>query len=171
MTWIVLGVTLVLIVPFAIGAWSMAPWVPSWKKDLPRIMTLANLQPGETFYDLGCGNGKVVLAAAEQPGVQAIGVELAWPLFLICIIRKWLAHNPRLHFVLGNLFTQDLSQADVVYVFGVPETLQKKLKMLFEQKLKPGARVISYTFKIAGWTPTLVHKPTSKDIAIYFYQR
>lgn len=170
MAWIILIVAIAVLLPIAIGGWSMAPWVPAWKKDLPRIVALAKLQPGETFYDLGCGNGKVVLAVAQQPGVQAIGIEIAWSLFLVCVIRKWLSRSVRARFILGNLFKQNLQQADVVYVFGVPETLQHKLRTFLERQLKPGTRVISYTFKITGWTPVYIDKPNPHDIAIYCYQ-
>jgi cyclopropane fatty-acyl-phospholipid synthase-like methyltransferase len=53
------------------------------------IFKLANLQPGEKFYDLGCGNGKVVIYAAKNFPIEAIGVELAFPLYLICKIRQF----------------------------------------------------------------------------------
>lgn len=166
-------IVLIFLVPVAIGAWSMAPWVPAWRKDLSRIMALAQLKPGEIFYDLGCGNGKVVLYAAEHFAVNAVGVEIAWPLWLVCKIRAIQSRQKsgQVKFILGNLFKQDLRQADVVYVFGMPKKLQDKLRTKFERELKPGARVISYAFHVEGWTPAKTDKPTPQDMSIFLYQR
>lgn len=152
------------------AARSFAPWVPTWKKDLPRIFRLAQLQPGEVFYDLGCGNGKVVVYAVRHYAVQAIGVELSVPLWCYCVVRRWLAGATNAQFRFGNLFRQNLTNADVVYVFGMPQSLQKKLLAKLQRELKPGARVISYTFAIHGLQPVAVDKPTPKDITIYLYQ-
>lgn len=154
----------------AIAAHSFAPWVPTWKKDLPRIFKLAQLQPGERFYDLGCGNGKVVIYAARHYQVRAIGVELSLPLWLYCVGRKFLARLPNASFRFGSLFRQNLKDADVIYVFGMPEKLQHKLLAKLQAELQPGTRVISYTFAIKGLEPVVVDKPTPTDITIYLYK-
>lgn len=153
-----------------IAAWSMAPWVPAWKKDLPRICELAQLKPGETFYDLGCGNGKVVLFVGEKYQAKAIGIELALPLFVVCKLRQFFYRNPNISFRFGNLFTHNISDADVVYVFGMPEKLQAKLRQKLTAELKPGARIISYVFPIRDLEPVYVDKPQPDDVAIYVYQ-
>lgn len=168
--WLIMGLTLLLL-SSAIAGWSFAPWVPIWSKDLPRVFALARLKPGEIFYDLGCGNGKTVFYAAEQYAAKAIGIELSFPLWLTCRLRQIVRRTPRVTFKLGNLFRQDLSSVDVIYVFGMPEKLQHKLRAKLERELKPGSRVVSYTFPIAGWQSTKVDKPSPKDISIYLYQR
>lgn len=150
---------------------SFAPWVPSRKKDLIRIFKLADLKPGETFYDLGCGNGRLVVYAAENFPVKAIGLELAIPLYLICAIRKFFRRNKNLHFKLKNLFSEYLSDADVVYIFGMPDKLKTKLKEKLEIELKPGARVITYAFPFTDWAPVKIDKPTENDISIYLYKK
>lgn len=168
--WVTTGLALLLL-SSAIAGWSFAPWVPIWSKDLPRVFALAQLKPGEVFYDLGCGNGKTVFYAAEQQAANAIGVELSFPLWLTCRLRQAWRRTPYVTFKLGNLFRQNLSSADVIYVFGMPEKLQHKLRAKLERELKPGSRVVSYTFPITGWQPTKVDKPSPKDISIYLYQR
>ncbi len=169
--WWAIVIFCVLLISSAVAGWSFAPWVPIWTKDLPRVFALAKLQPNEIFYDLGCGNGKTVLYAAQHYNVTAIGIEMSLPLWLVCIWRQLWRRQPRVKFILGNLFKQDLRKADVVYVFGMPDNLKKKLRGKLEQELKPGSRVISYTFKIVGWQETIKDKPSPKDMAIYLYQR
>lgn len=151
------------------AAISFAPWVPVWKKDLPRIFGLANLQKGETFYDLGCGDGKTVVYAAREHGAQAIGVELAFPLYFVCMIRKWLNRQYDINFRFGNLFNQNLSDADVIYVFGMPKTLQQKLCAKIKKEVKSGTRIVSYIFPIEGLTPTKMDKPSQEEHKVYLY--
>ncbi len=164
-------ILLILLAVFAttgIAAWSFAPWVPMWKKDLVRVMRLADLQPGEVFYDLGCGDGRVVLEATRIDGVKAIGIELAMPLYAVCQLRRLLTHS-RARFRYGNLFHQSLADADVIYVFGMPASLADRLKKKIETECRPGTRIISYVFLITGWTPESHDRPTETDNSLYRY--
>lgn len=170
MFYIVLLIAVLFIGSFVIAASSMAPWVPAWKKDLPRIFALAQLQPGETFYDLGCGNGKVVLCAGQQYQAKATGIELALPMYVVCKVRQLVYRNPNISFRFGNLFSTDISDADVVYVFGMPDKLANRLRDKLKNELTPGTRVVSYVFPIAELEPIHVDKPTEKDVSIYLYQ-
>ncbi len=150
---------------------SFAPWVPSFKRDLKRVFKLADLKPGEIFYDLGCGTGKVAAYAAANYQVKAIGLELVLPFYLICKIRQLFGGNKKLIIKYKNLFKENLRLADVVYIFGVPKTINGKLKEKLAEELKPGARVISYAFKINDWTPAAIDKPGEKDLPIFLYVR
>lgn len=168
--WITLLVIFLLLVPLAIAGISFAPWVPTWQVDVDRALRLAQLKPGEVFYDLGCGDGKAVFAAAKL-GAKATGIEIAWPLYLFCLVKKVIQHQPLVKFKLGNLFNLDVSDADVVYIFGMPRTIQQKLRDKLERELKPGTRVLSYAFPIHGWEPITRDKPTPKQLSIYLYKR
>lgn len=149
---------------------SFAPWVPSRGKDIKRIFKLAKLKPGEVFYDLGCGDGRIVSYAAKQYKAQAIGIELALPLYFICKIRQLFNYKKGVKFKFKNLFKENLSRADVIYVFGTKSKLKNKLKQKLENELKKGARVISYSFSIDGWVPEIIDKPNEKDLTIYLYK-
>ncbi len=166
----ILLVFFVLLLSFGIAAWSMAPWVPAWKKDLPRIFKLAELKPDEIFYDLGCGNGKLVFYASEKYKAQGYGVELALPMYLVCKIRQFFKRTPNVHFKFGNMFHTDISKADVIYVFGMPKKLDEKLSQKLKDDLKPGTRVISYVFKFNNLQLDKVDKPTKNDVSIYRYR-
>ena len=161
----------IFLVSAAFAGISFAPWVPTWKKDLPRIFKLANLQPGETFYELGCGNGRVVMYAAKNFNVKAVGLEISLLFYLICKIRQLFNSNLNLIFKLKSLFKEDLSQADVVYFFGMPKPLKERLRSKLESELKPQTRVISYAFPIEGWSPKAVDKSNKNEVSIYFYVR
>ena len=153
-------------------AWSsisLAPFVPARKKDLKRIFELAEMGEGDVFYDLGCGNGRVAVWGAKRLPIKAYGIEAAWPMWLVCKVRGIFRRN--LEFKFGNLFKQDLSGADVVYFFGMPGSAQKRLKLKLEEELKPGAKVISYAFELAGWKAERVDKPEKNEVAIYLYIR
>jgi cyclopropane fatty-acyl-phospholipid synthase-like methyltransferase len=163
---------LVLFLIFFTFAWagkSLAPWVPCRKKDIKRVLSIAELKPGEVFYELGCGDGRVVVAANKNYQVRAIGVELAVLLYIAAKIRQCFNWNKNLEIRYGSLFKEDLASADVVYVFGMPQTLKAKFKEKLEKELKPGARVVSYVFPIEGWKPIKIDKPTEKDLNVYLY--
>lgn len=148
---------------------SFAPWVPSRGRDLARIFKLADLRAGQVFYDLGCGDGKVVACAADNYKVKAIGLEISLALYLICRLRQAFKPGAEIKFKFKNLFKENLSSADVVYFFGVPWTVSGKLLAKLKQELRPGAKVISYSFKLDGWTPKIIDKPTENDLPIYLY--
>ena len=157
-----------LLISVGIAAVSFAPWVPMRRKDVARVVRLANLKRGEVFYDLGCGDGRTVFAVAKQTEAVAIGIELAFPLYLFCLIRKWLTRS-RAQFMWRNLFKVSMAKADVIYVFGMPKTLAKKFKDKVERECKPGTRILSYVFMVEGWTPVNKDRPTDKDSSIYTY--
>lgn len=148
---------------------SFAPWLPSRRRDLSRIFKLADLKPGQIFYDLGCGDGKVVLFAADHFKALIIGLEISLPFYLICQLRKFFRQRSNLIFKFKNLFKEDLSAADVVYFFGIPEKINRRLVSKLKKELKPGAKIISYSFKLNDWTAKIIDRPTKNDLPIYLY--
>lgn len=167
---------LALVLTFAylsifLSVFSLAPWVPSRSRDLKRAIGLSNLKTGEVFADLGCGDGRAVFAANELFRAKARGIELAWPLYLFCQAKKYLFYNQKdIAFKYANLFREDLSGIDVVFVYGLPRSLKKRLKNKLETELKPGARVISYGFAIKGLEPTKISRPDKQSGSVFIYQ-
>lgn len=162
-------VAILLFLAIGIGGLSLAPWVPTRRRDIGRVMRIAGLTPGQTFYDLGCGDGRVAAAAGRQ-SARAIGLEMSVMMYLVCLARK--ALGSRAEYRLANAMTTDLSDADVVYVYGLFSTLKDMLKPKLERELKPGAKVISYAFRIEGWTPAVIDRPgRARDLPIYLYIR
>lgn len=154
----------------SLAATSLAPWVPSKKRDVIRGLELAHPQKGEILYDLGCGSGTVVFLAASLYPIKAVGIEMAFPLYLLCKIRSFFHHKApgSTRFVNQNLFKTDISNADIIYVFGMPSALSKKLRPKFEKELRPGTRIVSYVFPIEGWEPKIIDWPKNQS-PVYLY--
>lgn len=148
---------------------SFAPWVPIRGRDLKRIFSLANLRPGQVFYDLGCGDGKTVFYAAENFKAEAIGVEFSLPLYLFCRLKNLFYNSGLSRFKFKNLYRENLSRADVVYFFGMPHTVNDRFRQKLKTELKPGTKIISYSFSFPDWPPAAVDKPGEKDLPVYLY--
>jgi len=151
---------------------SFAPFVPCGKKELPRIFEVIALKDNEVFYDLGCGDGRVVFYAAQNFPVKAIGIELSLFFFLYCWIKSiFLSDKGDTNFKLRDLFYEDLSEADAIYVYGMPKVLEEKLRYKLEKELKKGARVIAYGFPIKGLEPESIRQPDENHKkSIYLYR-
>ena len=147
-------------------ALSFAPWVPTRRRDIARVLRLAALAPGCRFVELGCGDGRVLTAAAVA-GIDATGVELSLPLACAAWARIALIRSSaRVRW--GSLYSFDLSGTDVVYCFGIPYRLGLRFAEKLRTELLPGARVLSYAFPISGLVPTAVDRPPG-GISIYCY--
>ena len=120
------------------------------------ILRLAGVGPADTVYDLGSGDGRIVIAAARDFGARGVGLELDPDLVAESIRnarRAGVAERTR--FVLQDIFEADVSEATVVTLYLSPDVnLRLKPKLL--SQLKAGSRIVSHDFPIAGWTPERV---------------
>lgn len=133
------------------------------------MMKLSGVKPGEIVYDLGAGDGRIIIIAAKEFGAMSVGFELAvLPYILGCIkiLANGLRGKSRLKY--ANFYFQDLSKADVICAFLTPKAMEK-LKPKLQTETKPGCRIVSYAFEIPGWQPTKIDKPDQRSAAIYLY--
>jgi len=131
----------------------ISPFVASPLPVVRRLLTLAQLRPGEVLYDLGAGDGKPVIVAAEEFGARAIGIELREDLAKRTMKKVYdLGIQDRVKIINEDLFRVDLSQADVVYMY-LTTSANDKVKPKLEAELKMGARVVSHDYEITGWRP------------------
>ena len=133
-----------------------APFIPIPKGVLPHIVKALDLQPGQKVYDLGCGEGRVLIAClAERPDVVCVGMERSWLPWVMS--RLYARHKPKTSIDLRrcDFLKQDLSGADRIFVYlfpGLMDRLWPKLKA----ELKPGTRVVSCDFEFKSMQPTEV---------------
>ena len=127
-----------------------APWAPTPISTVRRMLTLAEVGPGDVVYDLGCGDGRMIVTAAQHYGARAVGIEIDPLRYLLCQIRiTALGLRGRVRVLFGNFFAQDLRGADVVTCYLLQST-NAKLEEKLVRELSPGARVVSNTFTFAG---------------------
>lgn len=122
------------------------------------MLTLAELKPGEVFFDLGAGDGRSVIIAAKEFGAKAIGVELREDLAkkaMSAVYEEGL--QDKVTIIHGDIFQVDISQADVVFLY-LTTSANEKIKPKLEVELKPGARVVSHDYEILGWIPVKVDR-------------
>ncbi|MCD6243317.1 class I SAM-dependent methyltransferase [Candidatus Bathyarchaeota archaeon] len=122
------------------------------------MLVLAELKPGEIFYDLGAGDGRTVIMAAQEFGARAVGIELREDLAKKALQTVYqLGLQDRVTILHSNLFDVDISPADVVFLY-LTTSANEKVKPKLEAELKPGARVVSHDYEIVGWKPAKVEE-------------
>lgn len=163
---LILVLAIVLTAGFA--GWRGAPWVPTVKPDVERLVKLAKLRRGERAYDLGCGDGRVVLALART-GATATGLEVSLLPYLAAKLRLLRAHLPNASVRWANLWRTSLADADLVYIFLTPAA-NVRLRPKLEAELRPGSRVVAYVWPIEGWKPTATSRQPSR-LPLYLYDR
>ncbi len=149
----------------------LAPYVSSPQPIVSKMLEIAGLKSGETLYDLGCGDGRIVATAAREFGAKAVGVELSPALARRAREAvESLGLGERVRIIEGDLMEVDLSRADVVALYLLTEA-NEQLRPKLEKELKPGARVVSLEFRIKGWKPSRVEKVEAHrhPYTIYLY--
>jgi cyclopropane fatty-acyl-phospholipid synthase-like methyltransferase len=141
------------------------PWQPTDMRRVRRMLEMARVQPGEVVYDLGCGDGRIVICAVREFQAKAVGIELNPWLFCVALLRVFfLGLRPRARIIFGNIFSVDLRAADVVTLF-LFEHVNEALKEKLERELKRGARIVSYVWTFRGWIP----KEVDPSLRLYLY--
>jgi SAM-dependent methyltransferase len=151
-----------LIVPALYGV----PWVPTREQRIRKALQLAKLQPGETLYDLGAGDGRVLLMAAQEFGAQAVGIEIGPVQCVLGWLRILLSgtkHKARVR--CGNFYRAEVAHADVVFVY-LTSTQTSRLQKKLTQELRPGARVVSVAADFPDRQPELV----DREMLIFVYK-
>jgi predicted RNA methylase len=132
----------------------LAPYLPTPMTIVEKMLEFAQLKPKEIMWDLGSGDGRIVIMAAQKFGAYANGVEFDFDLYhqSEAKVRNM---DINAHIILGDIFDQDYSKADVLTIYLLPAS-NEKLRPLLEKQLKKGARVVCHDFPIAGWNPTKI---------------
>lgn len=131
----------------------IAPYVASPSLVVRQMLALSELRPGETVYDLGCGDGRVVIMAAQEFGANAVGVELREDLVKKAHGRvSELGLDGRVKIVQRDLFEVDLRFADVVTLY-LTTSANERVRSKLESELRHGTRIVSHDYEVLGWKP------------------
>lgn len=131
----------------------IAPYFPTPETIVDKMLKLGELKPGEIVFDLGSGDGRIVIDAARKYKANAIGVELDDALFKQSTARiKSLGLTNTARIIHGDLLKQDYSSADLLTVYLLPVATQMVTPIL-EKQLKKGARIVAHDFQFASWRP------------------
>ena len=157
------------------GAEKLAPYYPTPQTIVEKMLQLGGLKAGEKVYDLGSGDGRIVIMAAQKFHADAIGVELDKDLCKLSmdkILKLRLEKNA--HIVNGDLLKQNYGSADLITVYLLPGFIDKVQPML-DQQLKKGARVVSHDFEFQNWTPDKVENIADdgegRSHTLYLYRK
>ncbi len=154
MTTILIIIGFAVLLSFAYAGLQGAPFVPTRKNDVTRFLKMSDIKKGQKMYDLGCGDGRLICAAADE-GANAQGFEISLFPFILSHIRRLFSKNKaNIKISYKNVWNTKLHDADLIYVWLMPEVMPR-LKTKFEQELKKGTKVITYVWPIDGWTEIL----------------
>jgi SAM-dependent methyltransferase len=159
----------VLVILAAISAmWTErrgAPWVPTTLSKVHRMLEMAEVGPGDVVYDLGCGDGRLIVAAVRRYGARAVGIEVDPLRYLWCqILTTVLGLRQRVRIVYGDFFSKDISEATVVTCYLLQDTNDRLVGKL-RRELRPGTLVVSNSFTFPGLP--LMRKDTQALVYVY----
>ena len=136
---------------------SCAPFVQTPVEVAKKIIQLAELKPGQKLFDLGAGDGRLVIMAAQETEASSVGVEMRDDLVERARTEiKKLNLEGRVSIIHDDFFNVDLSEADVVTLY-LTTSGNERLRPKMESELKEGAKVISHDFKVGNWKPSMVY--------------
>lgn len=132
------------------------PFVPTPETVVAEMLRLANVNQNDVIYDLGSGDGRIVIEAAQEYGAQGVGIDIDPALVARATENARQAGvSDRAQFIQQDLFETDLSDATVVTLYLLPEVnLRLRPKLL--EELEPGTRIVSHAFDMGDWEPEQV---------------
>ncbi len=142
-------------------------WEPSPPEVVTAMLKLAKVTEKDVVYDLGCGDGRIVIAAAKEFGARGVGIDID-PQRIEDSIRnaKAAGVSDRVRFIEGDLFEADIRDATVVTLFLWP-SLNLKLRPKLLRELQPGTRVVSYIHDMADWKPEAIQYVNGRPIYLW----
>jgi SAM-dependent methyltransferase len=150
----------------------LAPSVHTPPNVVDRMLEASGLKAGETLYDLGSGDGRVLIAAAQKFGAKAVGIEISKESVASSTKRiKDLKLEDKVRVIEGDIMAAELADADVVTLYLLTKS-NDMIRPLLEKQLKAGARVVSHDFAIPGWRPARIETVTAsrREHQLFVYE-
>lgn len=140
-----------------------APYLPTLKPQLATALELAEIHRGQTLLELGCGDGKVLIAAAEK-GINVVGYELN-PLLVVIAWLRTRRYRKHVRIIWGNFWSKEWPDADAIFVFLLPKYMSKLNAKIESYHHRP-VTLVSFAFKIEGKQPRI----TKNNVYAYDYR-
>jgi len=129
------------------------PYVPTKEPVVDRMLHMAGVKQGDVLYDLGCGDGRIVITAAKRFGIRGVGIDLDPERIAEATANaKKAGVADRVKFIQGDLFDADIKDATVVTLYLLPD-VNLKLRPKLLRDLKPGTRIVSHNYDMGDWKP------------------
>lgn len=168
MSVVLIVILFLILLTFIYAGFQGAPWVPTRKNDVIRFLKLAEIKSEQKMYDLGCGDGRLVVAAAGV-GANAQGLEISLLPFLLAHVRRLFSKDrARIKISYQNIWKKNLSDADIIYVWLMPEVMSDLIKKL-EKELKRWTKVVAYVWPMDGWQAVQTDTVEGSS-SLYLYQ-
>lgn len=158
----ILGLIIAITASFLIFMWVLlptlwgAPYIPSAFNDVKRMLQLIDLQPNQILVDLGAGDGRIIILGALLYKAKCEGIEIDLIRYkFVEILISVLGLKNQSCIKWGDLYDYDLSKADIVTMYLLPDAIEKLKDHLLTQ-LHSGTKVVSFKFPIPGWNPTYI---------------
>ncbi len=143
------GILLGCVLALSWFAGSDAPFVPTKMDLIRKILRLAGIKKGKKFYELGSGDGRVVIEAAKLKA-DAVGIEQSWLRVFYSQFKAYQLKLKKASFVHGNIFAKNYKDADILHIYLLSKGV-KKLETKLKKELKKGAIVITQTYHFPNW--------------------
>lgn len=144
-------------------------FVPTWEPVVYRMLELAGVTRDDVVYDLGSGDGRIVILAAQKYGARGVGIELDPKLVAISRQTARVAQvEERVTFIEGDLREADISKATVVTLF-LSNSMNRELEPKLRRELRPGARIVSHQFPIGHWQPDKTARAPDDGTNLYLW--
>ena len=138
------------------------PYVPTPQDVVEKMLELAKVTSDDVVYDLGSGDGRIVITAAQKYGAHAVGVEINPDLYRQSSARiKELGLDDRAHIICEDMFDVSVHRATVVTLY-LLTSFNEKLRPKLDRELRPGARIVCHDFHIPGWDPEKIVDVTTR---------
>jgi protein-L-isoaspartate O-methyltransferase len=150
--------------PSPIRSQDEIPFVPTPMEVVDRMLEIAEVKQGDVVYDLGSGDGRILIRAAKKYGVRGVGIEMdAW---LVDASRAKAKEEGVDHLVEirnEDALKADLSEATVITLYMLP-WFNEMMRPNFQKQLRPGSRIVAHDYGIEGWPPTKIEKLPQVEI-------
>jgi precorrin-6B methylase 2 len=142
------------------------PFVPTPIEVIDRMLELAEVKPGDVVYDLGSGDGRIVIRAAKKYGVRAVGIEMDPELLEKSRTAAAVEGvSDLVEFRSEDALKTDISKATVITLYMLP-WFNQAMRPSFQKYLKPGSRIVAHDFGIEGWEPDKTVKLPEPEIKL-----